>query len=101
VAAGVELPTAQALEGGFRSEPWKLETMEAYSHRRSASGFRHGASGMFIDQGAHSFRWTAETLGGRRGNRIAVIAGRTGAKHKTFSPRDAFPVSVAVLNYDA
>lgn len=69
--------------------------MEAYTLRRAASGFRHGAGGTFYDQGANCCRWTADTVKGK-GNRFAVVAGRTGAKRMTRSPRDAFPVSVTI-----
>lgn len=69
--------------------------MEAYSLRRSASGFRHGVSGAFYDQGANCYRWTADTPKGK-GRRSSVIAGRSGARHVASSPRDALPVSVAV-----
>lgn len=69
--------------------------MAAYTLRRSASGFRHGVSGAFYDQGANCFRWTADTLKGKV-YRFAVAAGRSGAERVARSPRDAFPVSVAI-----
>lgn len=94
-AAGAELPTADELEAAYYAEVWGLETMEAYSLRRSASGFRHGMSGTFYDQGSNSFRWTSDSQSGR-GNRFAVIAGRGGAWRMTRSPRDAYPISVIV-----